>query len=90
MNFKNKKLSADVYEFKEDSEEEVKRPRLILTIKNPIEPPVPPVTAVSETSVITEYKPSVTNQPTAAIAVSSATSAKNSSANTRKSRRLQV
>ncbi|XP_075238533.1 spen family transcriptional repressor split ends isoform X2 [Lycorma delicatula] len=31
--------SADVYEFRDDSEEETGRPRLILTIKSPPEPP---------------------------------------------------
>lgn len=30
--------SADVYEFRDDSEEETGRPRLILTIKSPSEP----------------------------------------------------
>ncbi|XP_065210776.1 protein split ends isoform X2 [Planococcus citri] len=94
--FKLKK-PTDVYEFKEDSEEEVKRPRLILTIKSPVEPsqpapttpPTPPVTTVATTTPSketspppNEVKPSNSNETTPT-GVKSA-----SSANTRKSRRL--
>lgn len=93
VNFKTKKSSADVYEFKEDSEDEVKRPRLILTIKNPVESTQPIAVSVTETSVITECKPVVPNPPVPVVTqppVTSAAATKNSSANTRKSRRLQV
>jgi hypothetical protein len=102
VNFKAKKSSADVYEFKEDSEDEVKRPRLILTIKNPVEPTatVTPHVAVTEppSVAITECKPVVaaatavvTNQPVpAVVSQSSGSGGKNTSPNTRKSRRLQV
>lgn len=34
----NDMASADVYEFRDDSEEEANRPRLILTIKSPPDP----------------------------------------------------
>lgn len=36
--------SADVYEFRDDSEEEANRPRLILTIKSPDLAPTAPTT----------------------------------------------
>lgn len=95
-NFKVKKSSTDIYEFKEDSEEEVKRPRLILTIKSPVEPPpsapptsLPVSSAVVETPVISEIRAS----PPVVAGVSiptTPTSAKATSAYTRKSRRLQV
>lgn len=98
-NFKVKKSSTDIYEFKEDSEEEVKRPRLILTIKSPVEPPpsAPPSSlpvsqlssSVVEAPVISEIKTS----PPVVAGVSiptTPTSAKAMSAYTRKSRRLQV
>ncbi len=86
VNYKIKKSTADVYEFKEDSEEEVKRPRLILTIKSPIEQSQPPVVQITnETPVITETK---TTTPVTSSTTSPVTP--KSSTNTRKSRRLLV
>ncbi|XP_054269118.1 protein split ends-like isoform X4 [Macrosteles quadrilineatus] len=42
--------SADVYEFRDDSEEEANRPRLILTIKSPQDPPGPATTTAPATA----------------------------------------
>lgn len=87
--FKQKK-PTDVYEFKEDSEEEVKRPRLILTIKSPVEQsqptsaPPPPL-AKEPSPPPSEVKPPPVNTETTPPSAKSS-----SSANTRKSRRLQV
>lgn len=86
-NYKLKKSTADVYEFKEDSEDEVKRPRLILTIKSPIEQVQPVITTVPNTLVVTESKStSPVNSNTNPVPVTP----KSASAHTRKSRRLQV
>lgn len=94
------KKPTDVYEFKEDSEEEVKRPRLILTIKSPVEQPQPtPVAAPVPASPPMKEPtppPSEVKTPVSVESmspnsnVSSGAKSTSSSANTRKSRRLQV
>lgn len=67
--------SGDVYEFRDDSEEEANRPRLILTIKSPDLAP----TARPDVAPVAQPDPA-----------STAPTQPNNSSSTRKSRRLQV
>lgn len=78
-NAPNTTPSTDIYEFRDDSEEESGRPRLILTIKSPLEPsatpkvpPPPPAQPPPPSPPATKSEP-ITGGPS-----------------TRKSRRLQV
>ncbi|BES92657.1 SPOC domain [Nesidiocoris tenuis] len=74
-NAPNTTPSTDIYEFRDDSEEETGRPRLILTIKSPPEPPV-------STKIHSTPAPQVVQPP-------SPPSSAALGATTRKSRRLQ-
>ncbi|RZF37011.1 hypothetical protein LSTR_LSTR004699 [Laodelphax striatellus] len=77
--------TADVYEFRDDSEEETGRPRLILTIKSPVtETPQPPPTTVPPPPP----PPTTTAAPPPPPPPSS-TPATTTGCSTRKSRRLQ-
>jgi hypothetical protein len=78
----NVTTSTDIYEFRDDSEEETGRPRLILTIKSPPEPPNTPAASLANTT-------SANAAPLATTPARTSASQSTPTTQTRKSRRLQ-